>query len=163
MSDAQENRGGAPVGNIADLDAIAAATVLYFRMWCDGADNQARVWADFAATLGVEQGRDALKSFEQLCKLCTQHGRRPLLRHSVSCKCVGADESCFANFIASAALGDREDAMLIATLIVRADIAPLITSLATDVGLALKRMTLRPADHMMTDTPLSNFQPTTLH
>ncbi len=64
------------------------------------------------------------------------------MRHSVQCKCLGADEACFANFIATAATGEREDAMLIATLLVRPDVAPLIVSLAADVGLAFMRMCL---------------------
>ncbi len=78
--------------------------------------------------------------------------------HSVQCACLGADESCFANFIATAATGEREDAMLIATLLVRPDVAPIVTSLAADFGLALIRM--RPR------RPLANFPgtaPGTVH
>lgn len=140
MTVTQTNRGGAPVGYVSELDQVEAASVLYLRMWCNGPDSQAKVWSDFATRMGHDQGRNALKSFEQICNLFARHGRRPLMRHSVECKCLGADESCFANFIGAAANGDREDAMLIATLLVRADIAPLITSLAEDLGLGLKRM-----------------------
>tara|TARA_B110000879_G_C11001584_1_gene443263 strand:- start:8 stop:481 length:474 start_codon:yes stop_codon:yes gene_type:complete len=142
MIDAQQNRGGAPVGFITELDSIEAASVIYLRLWCDGPDAQAQVWNDFASGLGPDQGRKAVQSFEELCRLCARHGRRPLMRHSVQCKCLGADESCFANFIATAADGEREDALLIATLLVRPDVAPLITSHATNFGLALKRMNL---------------------
>jgi len=142
MIDAQQNRGGAPVGFITELDSIEAASVIYLRLWCDGPDAQAQVWNDFACGLGPDQGRKAVQSFEELCRLCARHGRRPLMRHSVQCKCLGADESCFANFIATAVDGEREDALLIATLLVRPDVAPLITSHATNFGLALKRMNL---------------------
>jgi hypothetical protein len=45
--------------------------------------------------------------------------------------------------VASAAEGAREDALMMALLLVRADIAPLVTGLAQDAGLALRRMTLR--------------------
>lgn len=140
MTHRNHNRGGAPVGFITELDSIEAASVIYLRLWSDGPDAQAQVSSDFASGLGPDQGRKALKSFGDLCALCARHGRRPLLRHSLECKCLGADESCFANFIATAATGDREDAMLIATLLVRPDVAPLITSLANDVGLAFMRM-----------------------
>ena len=92
--------------------------------------------------LGADHGRKALKAFETLCSLCSQHGRRQLMLHEITCKCIGSDESCFANFIATAATGEREDAMLISTLLVRADIGPIITSLAADFGLALVRMNL---------------------
>jgi hypothetical protein len=64
------------------------------------------------------------------------------MRHSVQCKCLGADEACFANCIAAAATGDREEALMPSTRLVRPDVAPLIASLAADVGLALKRMHL---------------------
>lgn len=140
MTNTSPHRGGAPVGFVAELDGIEAASVIYLRLWSDGPEAQAQVWCDFAKGLGADQGRRALQSFETLCSLCAQHGRRPLMRHSVQCKCLGADESCFANFVASAATGEREDAMMFATLLVRPDVAPLIASLAEDFGLALKRM-----------------------
>lgn len=160
---AQEKRGSAPVGLIAELDGIEAASVIYLRLWCDGPEAQASVWNDFASSLGADRGRRALKSFEDLCSLCTKHGRRPLMRHSVHCKCLGSDESCFANFIAAAATGDREDAMLIATLLVRPDAAPLITALATDFGLALMRMKhVAPKDVGVTE-PSIHSNPITVH
>lgn len=156
MNNAQHNRGGVPVGLITELNGIQAASVIYLRLWCDGPAAQSRMCADFSSKLGPVQGRKAIQAFEQLCSLCAKHGRRPLLRHSVQCKCIGSDESCFANFIATATEGDREDAMLIATLLVRADVAPLIAALATDVGLALKQMQLTaPRDMAMPDTQIN--------
>lgn len=155
-----QHRGGAPVGFITELDSIEAASVIYLRLWCDGPDAQAQVWNDFASGLGPDQGRKACKSFEDLCALCARHGRRPLMRHSVHCKCLGADESCFANFIATAATGVREDAMLIATLLVRPDVAPLIAALAADVGLAFKRMRLSAPRHIAASSYQTS---TTLH
>lgn len=164
MTHAQEKRGGAPVGFVTELDGIEAASVIYFRLWGEGPDAQTSVWNDFTATLGPDQGKRALNAFEHLCGLCAQYGRRPLMRHSVSCKCLGSDESCFANFIAAAATGEREDALLIATLLVRPDVAPLITSLASDFGLALMRMKLRAPAHMAgSEDPAFHPQPTTVH
>jgi hypothetical protein len=155
MTVAQHNRGGAPVGFITELDSIEAASVIYLRLWCDGPDAQSQVCSDFTNGLGTEQGRKAFQAFEELCVLCARHGRRPLMRHSVQCKCIGADESCFANFIATATEGEREDALLIATLLVRPDVAPLIASLATNFGLALKRMHIAaPRDLATTNTSL---------
>ena len=163
MTSAQEKRGGAPVGFITELDGIEAASVIYLRLWCDGPDSQESVWNDFASSLGADQGRKALKSFEHLCSLCSKYGRRPLMRHSVNCKCLGSDESCFANFIGTAVTGDRDDAMLIATLLVLPDVAPLLTSIATDFGLALKRMNLRAPRHLAGKDQTFQSQPTTLH
>jgi predicted amidophosphoribosyltransferase len=142
MTTPQNKRGGAPVGFITELDSIEAASVIYLRLWCDGPETQSQICADFTNGLGTDQGRKAFQAFEELCNLCARHGRRPLMRHSVQCKCIGADESCFANFVATATDGEREDALLIATLLVRPDVAPLIASLASNFGLALKQMHL---------------------
>lgn len=146
MTGAQNARGGAAVGYISDLDGLEAASVIYLRLWCDGPEAQAQVWNDFVGGLGHDQGRRTLHSFEQLCALCQMHARRPLMRRSLHCKCFGADEFCFANFIATAAEGEREDALLIATWLVRPDVAPLVVALAAEVGLALKRMRLRATE-----------------
>lgn len=150
MSVGTHHHGGTPVGFVAELGVVEAASVIYLRLWCDGPEAQAQVSKDFVFELGAERGQRALESFEGLCALCARYGRRPLMRHSVHCKCLGADESCFANFIATATAGEREDALLIATLLVRPDVAPLVTSLAADVGLAFKRMRLRAPKHVVT-------------
>ena len=49
--------------------------------------------------LGPEQGSVALDSLEQLCRLCKQHGRRPLMRPrswalASSASCRGTTEPC---------------------------------------------------------------------
>ncbi|MEM8979783.1 MAG: hypothetical protein AAGD04_09885 [Pseudomonadota bacterium] len=150
------HRGGAPVGFVTELGPIEAGAVLYLRLWCDGPDAQAQVRTDFATALGTTNGHKALKSFEVLCDLCVRHGRRPLMRHSVTCKCLGADESCFANFVGYASEGEHEDALLIATTMVPPSIAPVLVSAAQDVGLALKRMSL-----MATHAPIE--RPALLH
>lgn len=135
-------RGAAPVGIISDLDATEAAAVVYFRMWCNGPAAQARVRAEFIQQLGHAHGVRTAETLDRLCRTCVDFGRRPLMCHSVRCTCLGADESCFATFVASAGDGCREDAMLIATLLVRVDMAPVLTALGTDFCLALKRMRL---------------------
>ncbi len=143
MSADANHRGGAPVGQLAHMEGLEAASVLYLRLWCDSAPSRQSVRDDFAAALGPDHGAAAADAWETLMELCADHCRRPLMRHAVTCACLGADESCFANFIAAAATGAREDALLMATLIVRADMAPVFTSLACECGLALKCMGLR--------------------
>ncbi|WP_424965968.1 hypothetical protein [Dinoroseobacter sp. S375] len=134
--------GGAPIGLVADLDRPAATAVCYLRLWRDGPEARARLWNALASGLGLEDGRRVMSTFEDLVNLCARHGRRPLACHGVNCRCLGADEACFAQFITTATEGDREDAMLIAILLVRPDVAPLIAALAADFGHALKRMHL---------------------
>lgn len=142
MTEETTLRGGAPVGYLAELGPVEAGAIFYFRMWCNGPEERAQAQSDFAIALGVQDGRAALQALDDLCTACARHGRRPLVRHQVSCGCVGADESCFANFVAAASEGEHEDAMLIATLIVRPDIAPCIVSMAESLGCALRRMAL---------------------
>jgi hypothetical protein len=135
-------RGGAAVGALSDLGAIEAGTVLCLRLWSDGPEGQQQVWTQFAAALGPQDGRVALKGFETLYRLCVTHGRRPLMRRCVGCSSVGADEACFAAFVAAACEGEREDALMIAMLLVRPDIAPGLVASAGALGLALKRLDL---------------------
>ena len=78
MITAKEKRGGAPVGFLAELDGIGAASIIYLRMWHNGPESQADVWTDLSSSLGADHGRKALKAFETLCSLCSQHGRRQL-------------------------------------------------------------------------------------
>lgn len=140
MTGPVQNRGGAAVGFLSDLNSVEAATVDCLRRWSDGPQAQADLWNDMSAAMGTQNARRAVQSFDQLYGLCARFGRRKLMRHSVACECLGADEACFANFIGAAADGQREDAMMIATLLVRADYASIVTTLATDFGLALRRM-----------------------
>ncbi len=163
MRHSHANRGGAPVGFLSELEALEAASILYLRRWCDGPRSRAQVSHDFAATLGAEHGQRALDAFENLYSLCCEHGRRPLMRHAVNCKCMGSDESCFANFVAAAATGAREDALMIATLLVRPDVAPILTALAADFGLALARMNLRATRSAAHATRQPAPRPITLH
>ncbi|MFK7939360.1 MAG: hypothetical protein AB8B82_08280 [Roseovarius sp.] len=151
--------GGAPVGYVSELDATRAAAVLYLRLWREGDAGRSQINHDWTLALGADAGQRAQDSFDALCDICQTHARRPLMRHAVMCNCLGADEACFANFIATAAEGAREDAMLMATLLVRPDMAPLVTELAARFGLMLKRMRLAQCRA----TAQSPDRPMTLH
>lgn len=135
-----KKRGGAPVGHMSDLDPIEAAAVLYLRMWSDGQIGQDRMTRDFETAFGTAAGRDAMSAFDALCSHCARYGRRPLMRHALTCSCLGADECCFANLIALAGEGEREDAALVASLIVRPDLALGVADLAQEVALNFRRM-----------------------
>jgi hypothetical protein len=133
-------RGGAPVGYLAELEPVEAGAVTYLRMWFDGAEAREQVRRDLASALGADRGEAAAQRVETMFELCVQYARRPLMRHGVQCKCLGADESCFANFIGYASDGAREDAFLMAANIVRPDMAASLVGLAEEFGLALKAM-----------------------
>ena len=106
-------------------------------------DAQDAIARDFQVVFGETRGRKITDSFEALCKLCVENGRRPLMRHGLDCKCFGADESCFANFIGYASEGAREDALMIAMTIVKPEKAQVLAGLAEDFGLALRSITAK--------------------
>ncbi len=135
------SRGGAAVGRLSDLSPVEAGAVMYLRLWGDGATGRANAASDFDIALGSDQGRAVTLTLDRLCALCAHHGRRSLIRHGLGCACLGADENCFAQMIAAASEGAREDAMMMASLIVRPDYAPALASLSEELGLALRRMT----------------------
>ncbi len=142
MNATRPPRGAAPVGHLTELTGIEAAAVIYLRLWCEGPHKQIEVWSDFRRTLGSHRAEHACQAFQELCSICCTKGRRPLMRHSIECRCLGGDEACFANLVATAAEGEREDALLMATLIVEPSVAQPLTTLATQVGLAFKQMQL---------------------
>ena len=143
MSPIRPPRGAAAVGRITELDPIEAGAVLYMRLCASAPDALDRMTDDFMALLGMDAGQQAAREFHRLIELCNGYARRPLCPHAMSCTCLGGDEACFARRVASAAEGAREDALMMALLLVRADIAPIVSGLAQDAGLYLRRMTLR--------------------
>lgn len=128
---------------IATLDALPPAQGVAVRMlrdWCEGPQTQAAVWNAFAALLGPAAGRAAVADLEGLVRLLVGEGRRPLMRHGRACGCVGADEAFFATLVSVAALHEREDAMMIAALILPASRAGCAADLARRLGLAIAQL-----------------------
>lgn len=133
--------GAAPVGRLSDLPPLEKRVVLYARLWCEGRLGQAEVWRDLIERHGTTSARLATQSLDALLRETLTHARRPLQRHAPSCPCAGGDECVFARFVALAAEGAREDAILMASLLVWADISLGLTRLAEEFGLTLMRDT----------------------
>lgn len=142
MSAMQPPRGAAPVGYLSELCAVEAGVVRCLRSWSATRRDKDDMRRDLVSRLGQDRAEEALRLLDQICTLLARYGRRSLMRHQPGCKCLGGDESCFANFVMSASEGDTEDALLMATLLVRADVAPMAVSMASEFGLILKRLTL---------------------
>lgn len=115
--------GAATVGDFSALPPEERFLVSLFR-----GDSMARSDSDIARVAG------------QLLAMLHSHGRRPLVNHSAGCGCVGADEAVFVQFVGLAAEGQREDATLMALLMVRAEVAPLAVSLAEQLGLLVRTL-----------------------
>lgn len=133
-------RGGASVGLLNDLPPLEAGAVRYLRHWFSGAEARSDLHQAFHGKLGAPIAESAFESFGALCDFCVKHGRRPLVRHGMTCSCLGADENCFANLVAAAAAGDLEDAELLASLIVPPKRAHQLCHLAVQCGLYLQQI-----------------------
>ncbi|MEM6422009.1 MAG: hypothetical protein AAF698_05415, partial [Pseudomonadota bacterium] len=102
---------------------------------------------------GAREGKRQLAAFETLIETLITHGRRPIMRHGIGCRCLGADECVLANLVGAAGQGDREEAALMAALLVRPGMATTVAAMAEEVGVVLRRMTLRSQRHVAnTDT-----------
>lgn len=132
-------QGGAAVGRFTDLAPLEQAVVHSLRLWSEGPDGRASLQADWAACHGEATAQTLADRFGELLDCALRHARRPLMCHTPGCPCAGGDESVFARFVALAAGGEREEAVLIATLMVRADLALCLADLAADVGRGMMR------------------------
>ncbi|WP_291729554.1 hypothetical protein [Leisingera sp. F5] len=133
-------RGGVTVGTLSELPPLEAGAVIYLRHWFSGAETRDQMRRDFEVNFGPEMATAAFEAFGYLCNFCAAHGRRPLVRHGMTCKCLGADENCFANLLACAAEGQQDDAHILASLIVTPRKASELTQLASDCGLLMQQI-----------------------
>lgn len=62
------------------------------------------------------------------------------MRHDSECKCVKADESCFANLVVSEIKGESDDAMLIATPLVSPAFALDLVTYSVEFRSALQKI-----------------------
>lgn len=131
LDPAREVEGAEPVGRIDQLDAQGRMVVALMR----GAQIAAK-------------DSDISKVYGQMMMVFERHARRPLMRHHPDCACLGADEAVMARFVRLAARGAREDAALMAMLLIRADIASLAVSLAEQLGLLIQTA-IRVDSHAM--------------
>ena len=128
--------GETPVGVLEELSDAEVRVIGMLRRWGD--DGTKGIAEGLRPQLGGERAAHAAETFTDIASVLSRYGRRPLMRHSAACPCVGGDEACFARLICAAADGDREDAMMLACLMVRADLSPALVGLAEQLGLALR-------------------------
>ncbi|KAA2313867.1 hypothetical protein DL237_10520 [Pseudooceanicola sediminis] len=132
-------RGAEPVATIAALPFHEVLLIGALRARCDGPDEMAIFATELAALYGEGGAARLLDRLDEFLGLTLRHVRRPVMRHGQKCSCVGADEAVLAHLVTISTSGDREDAMLMACLLVRADVAPIVVSLAQTLGLELLR------------------------
>jgi hypothetical protein len=77
-----------------------------------------------------------------LLSLFDRFAHRPLQISPLDDPIANGDEAGFAAMIALGAEGEREDVMFMALMMVRADVSPIVTSLAVQIGLSLRQASL---------------------
>ena len=137
---AMERRGIVPVARIDDLSPLEATLVCCLRLFYESGETRDALERGLAAHLGDARGGTLFQLLAQLCEMTRHHARRPLMRRHAGCCAAGADEAAFAALVTAAASGEREDAMLIAVCLVRADVSTQLVALAEQVGLSLRRL-----------------------
>ncbi|PIE14493.1 MAG: hypothetical protein CSA70_01705 [Rhodobacterales bacterium] len=145
----QRPPGAAAVGHLRDLTPQQVAVVQAFRCWAPK-DAPAAERREFANRCG----ENTCAALDEFFAITQCYGRRPLVRHAPKCSCLGADEAWFANMVDRATTGDPEDAMMLATLLVRPDIAHGAVHFARALGLAVKghRWNTAGSGHAMAGT-----------
>ena len=127
-------RGGAPVGYLSELNQLEQNSVLFLRYWSQSAksdyDLQSKFWANITYDLGIVKTREAINAFDEIFTLCIKYSRRPIMKHDLECRCIGGDESCFANIIGFAQDGELEDALLLASNLIAPKFASYFVSCA---------------------------------
>ncbi|WP_281708003.1 hypothetical protein [Phaeobacter italicus] len=134
------SRGGATVGLLSDLPPLEAAAVRAMRHWFAGNEARMSLRADCVAALGPTLGRQAYETLGRFLNFCAAEGRRPLVRHGLSCNCLGADENCLANLVAAANDAAFDDAQMLASLVVSPRQAPRAATMAAKAALVLDQM-----------------------
>lgn len=138
-----DHRGGCPVARLSALPSRDALAVLMLRDWCSDDDGRAQGAASLCAVLGPAQTQNALAAWEAVAALLQDHCRRPVLLCDRTCGCVGADEAVLAQTLTLAAIGAREDAMWILSLLVPADRLLWAVAVFEQAGRVLLRLEAR--------------------
>jgi hypothetical protein len=122
----------APLASLADLTLLE-------RRFVEGM----RLWLSFEGRGDARPHTPSCDGFAQVLERLLAHCRRPLQVGDVGAESVTGDECVLARFVTVAADGERENAILIATLLVRADVALDLGRRAEALGLALRRTARR--------------------
>ena len=143
-------RGGAPVGYLSELNQLEQNAILFLRYWsqCAKADHdlQNTFWATITYDLGITKTRQAIDAFDEIFTLCVKYSRRPIMKHDLACKCIGGDESCFANIIGFAQDEELEDALLLASNLVAPKFASYLVTSARKFAASITKSERNPLE-----------------
>lgn len=143
MKHSADMRGAAAVSRLATLPEPEQWLVRCLRQWCELPAPSGELEASLGTCLGPARAHYCLHALDEMLGILARHGRRSLMRHQANCVCVGADEAVFAHFVMVAAAGEREDAMLLASLLVEGPLLVPLVEAARQVGLCFRQAALR--------------------
>ncbi|MFC6589061.1 hypothetical protein ACFQDZ_19120 [Sulfitobacter pacificus] len=142
----QNMRGGVPVGQLHAITPWEALLVRHLRLWCDGPEGRLKVKNDWERAGPKAAAENTLAVFDALIITLTSYARRPLVRHCLTCECLGADEGVFVQIVSAASGGALDDAALMSGLIAMPAHAEHIAILAAQVGAAFRARGFARAD-----------------
>ena len=133
-------KGGSPVAVISDLSWEEHLIIYYFRCCFEESQALLEVHEEFHFYLGAEIANKTIGALQFLFNKLQNNGRRRLVRHDMNCKCVGADENCFAQLVTRSTYVDKQDAILIGILLSDAELAPELVYAAEDFALGVQAL-----------------------
>ena len=133
-------KGGSPVAVISDLSWEEHLVIYYFRCCFVGSEALLEVHEEFRFYLGTEMANKTIGALQFLFTKLQNGGRRRLVSHDLNCKCVGADENCFAQLVTRSTCVDKKDAILIGTLLTDADLAPELVYAAEEFAAGVRAL-----------------------
>ena len=125
-------KGGSPVAIMSDLSWEEHLVIYYFRCCFEGSEALLEIHEEFRFYLGTEKANKTIGALQFLYNKLQNNGRRRLVSHDLNCKCVGADENCFAQLVTRSTYTDKKDSILIGLLLTDADLAPELVYAAED-------------------------------
>ena len=133
-------KGGSPVAKMSDLSWEEHLIIYYFRCCFEESEALLEVHEEFSFYLGSEVADKTLGALKFLFNKLQSNGRRHLVSHDLNCKCVGADENCFAQLVTRSTYIDKKDAILIGILLTDADLAPELVYAAEDFAVGVQAL-----------------------
>ena len=133
-------KGGSPVAIMSDLSWEEHLVIYYFRCCFEGSEALLEIHEEFRFYLGTEKANKTIGALQFLYNKLQNNGRRRLVSHDLNCKCVGADENCFAQLVTRSTYTDKKDSILIGLLLTDADLAPELVYAAEDFAVGVRAL-----------------------
>jgi len=132
-------RGGETIASLRSMEPWQSELIVLLRTWCSGPEGPSDVMDKLRVNLSHSEAVDAYRAAGRLLQKVSETTYRPLVRHGISCPCVGADEALLVHLVRLASDGQLQDAALMAGLLSGPSHAEHIGILAGELGEILRR------------------------